>query len=186
MLLKAAFPTIEVMYEEDWKDYADMQLPYVFERIIVADRGAAERNSADWDSPWSPPSRPPKDLRKRQIEDGLPAWVAPFGFDIPDGWWTPARASLREYLGLPAEQQRKGKPVVTFVSMQEEPYEAGAHIRTEDHPDLVAGLSKMQRDGVIAEFHTVRANGTKEDWEERMKIILRTDVSVARLRDSTD
>ena len=178
MLLKAAFPTIEVMYEEDWQDFANMQLPYVLERVIVADRGAAERNSADWDTPWVPSSQTAShDLDKRQVEDGLPPWVAAFGFDVPDGWWAPARAALREYLGLPAEQERKGKPVVTFVSMQEEPYEAGAHIRSEDHPELVEGLKRLHREGVIAEFNTVRGNGTKEDWEERMKIVLRTDVS---------
>jgi hypothetical protein len=180
MLLKAAFPTIEVMYTEDWQDFADMHIPYVLERVVVADRGAAKRNSADWDTPWSPsaPSAHEGELRRRQAEDGLPAWAAPFGFDMPAEWWAPARAALREYLGLPAEQARKGKPVVTFVSMREEPYEAGAHLRTEDHPGLVEGLRKLEKEGVIAEFNTVRGNGTRENWEERMKVILRTDVSI--------
>ncbi|EKM58001.1 uncharacterized protein PHACADRAFT_251949 [Phanerochaete carnosa HHB-10118-sp] len=181
MLLKAAFPTIEVMYSEDWQDFADMQLPYVLERVVIADRGAAERNSADWTSKWAPaPSRAgaSDELRKRQgAEDGLPAWAAPFvGFDVPEDWWAPVRAALLSYLGLPTEPEQKEKPVVTFVSMQEEPYEAGAHIRTEDHPELVDGLQKLQREGVISELHIVRANGTKENWDERMRAITRSDI----------
>lgn len=180
MLLKAAFPTVEVMYSEDWQDFADMRLPYVLERVVIADRGAAERNRADWNIKWSPASRGQAgdELRKRQaVEDGLPPWAAPFvGFDVPEDWWKPVRASLLSYLGLPAAPAPKKKPVVTFVSMQDEPYEAGAHVRTEDHPGLVEGLEKLQREGVIAEFHVVRANGTKENWDARMEAIARTDI----------
>lgn len=181
MLFKAAFPTLEVVYAEDFKDFADMQLPYVFERLVIADRGAAERHRDDWTSRWTPGSARTgvdDELRRRQEgEDGLPAWAAPFvGLDAPEGWWAPVRASLLRYLG--EEPQARKKPVVTLVSMQEEPYEAGAHIRTEDHPVLVEGLRKLEREGVIGEVNIVKGNGTKENWDERMKIISRTDVSV--------
>ena len=181
MLLKAAFPTIEVIYSEDWQDFADMHVPYVLERVVVADRGAAERNRADWTSHWAPGSSRAgvgDELRKRQAtEDGLPAWAAPFvGFDAPENWWTPVRTALLSYLDLPAEPEKRSKPVVTFVSMQDEPYEAGAHVRTEDHPGLIEGLRKLQRDGVIGEFHVVRGNGTKESWDERMKAVVRSDI----------
>ena len=184
MLLKAAFPTIELMYSEDWKDYADMHIPFVLERVVLADRGAAERNREDWTLRWSPELARPgvgvgDELRKRQgSEDGLPAWAAPVvGFDVPEGWWTPVRQAVTSYLGVPAEREKRRKPVVTFVSMQEEPYEAGAHIRTEDHPELVDGLRKLERDGVISEFHILRGNGSKEVWDERLKIVSKTDVS---------
>lgn len=186
MLLKSAFPTIEVMYSEDWKDFSDMRLPYVLERVVIADRGAADRNRIDWGVKWSPDLAGPgigvgDELRKRQSssnEDDLPAWAASVvGYNMPEGWWTPVRGALLKYLGLPVERQKRAKPVVTFVSMQEEPYEAGAHVRTEDHPGLVDGLRKLEREGVISEFHVLRGNGTKEDWEQRMKIVSRTDVS---------
>ena len=128
------------------------------------------------------------ELRKRQLDlaelnqEGLPAWVAPFiGFDAPERFWAPARAALLSYIGLPSDAEsvstKRRKPVVTFVSMADEPYEAGAHIRTEDYPDLVAGLEKLAKQGIVSEFHIVKNNGTKESWEERMKIITRTDVS---------
>lgn len=183
LLLKAAFPTLEVMYSEDWKDYADMELPYVLERVLIADRGAADRNRGDWLTPWAPVApRPAGELRKRQeAEDGLPTWAAPFvGFSVPEGWWTPVRAALLAHLGLPLEQVKRTKPVVTFVSMEDEPYEAGAHVRSEDHTLIVNGLRKLVRDGTIGEFHVVKSNGTKENWEARMTIISRTDVGSSR------
>lgn len=175
------------MYEEEWKDYTDMQIPYLLERVLIADRAAARRNREAWSTRWMPQldtHAADEELRKRQIklnEDGLPAWAAPFvGLEAPDRWWAPARASLLSYLGLPSDSEtirKKSKPVVTFVSMDDEPYEAGAHVRTEDSPELIAGLNKFVNDGIIGEFHIVKNNGTKENWEDRMKIITRTDVS---------
>lgn len=181
------------MYEEDWLEYANMHIPYLFERILVVDRGAAQRNRDSWSTRWIPMLNTHDggdELRKRQEpakldQDHLPPWGAPFvGFDAPERWWAPARAAMLSYLGLPSDVEnttRKTKPVVTLVSMEEEPYEAGAHIRTEDFPELVTGLRKFERDGVIGEFHVIKSNGTKEPWEERMKIMTRTDVSVISL-----
>ncbi|KAI0346445.1 hypothetical protein BDW22DRAFT_1322917 [Trametopsis cervina] len=190
--VKAVLPTVALMYQEEWADYADMHIPYLFERVLIADRAVADIGRESWSTRWQPMlnthAGPAGDeLRKRQInldelnQDGLPAWAAPFvGFDAPERWWAPARAALLSYIGLPSETDTgipKGrKPVVTFVSMEEEPYEAGPHIRTEDYPDLIAGLRKLAKDGVISEFHVVKSNGTKESWEERMKIITRTDI----------
>ncbi|GJE94842.1 hypothetical protein PsYK624_110180 [Phanerochaete sordida] len=180
MLLKAAFPTIELMYSEDWQDFSDMHLPYVLERVVIADRGAAERNRPDWAAHWRPP--PPRggasgELRKRQaVEDGLPAWAAPFvGLDAPEEWWAPVRAALLSYLGAPAPRTRKG-PVATLVSMEDEPYEAGAHVRTEDFPGLVAGLEQLVREGVLGALHVVRANGTRENWDARMRAVVDSDI----------
>ena len=182
-------PTLELMYQEEWADYADMQLPYIFERVIVVDRAVADAGREGWSTRWQPMLNTHGDeLRKRQLDlaelnqEGLPAWAAPFiGFDAPERFWAPARAALLSYIGLPSDAEsvstKRRKPVVTFVSMADEPYEAGAHIRTEDYPDLVAGLEKLAKQGIVSEFHIVKNNGTKESWEERMKIITRTDVS---------
>jgi hypothetical protein len=191
--LKAVLPTLALMYQEEWADYADMHVPYMFERVIVIDRVAADAGRESWSTRWQPmldthAGSLGDELRKRQInlqelnQDGLPAWAAPFvGFEAPERWWAPARAAMLSYIGLPSDAETGGakrrRPVVTFVTMEDEPYEAGAHIRTEDYPDLVDGLQNLAKQGVISEFHVVKGNGTKESWEERMKVITRTDVS---------
>ncbi|GLB42016.1 putative protein of unknown function (DUF563) [Lyophyllum shimeji] len=43
--LKAAFPSLTVMYLEDWEDYHKLPVPFVIERIVVADREAAEASA---------------------------------------------------------------------------------------------------------------------------------------------
>lgn len=175
------------MYEESWQDYANMNIPYLFDRVLLVDRGAAERNRAYWSTRWIPMlnTHGADGLRKRQQPklnmDDLPSWGAPFvGLDAPERWWAPVRAAMLAYLGLPADSEnteKRSKPVVTVVSMAEEPYEAGGHIRNEHFPSLIEGLENLAKDGVISELHVVKGNGTKENWEERMKIMTRTDVS---------
>ena len=157
MILKAAFPTIDTMYEEDWKDFADMQLPYILERVIIADRGAAERFSADWDTPWTPPAGGAyKELRKRQLEDGLPPWVAPFGLDVPEGWWAPARAALRAYYNL----KKQAAPVVEVT----DPFgETSGGPNHEQYSEVAP--SEMDRPDFDAEAFVKRAlaeNGMEE------------------------
>ncbi|KAG1876334.1 hypothetical protein F4604DRAFT_2006644 [Suillus subluteus] len=44
-LPKAAFPSLGLMYKEDWEDYALMEVPFVFERLVVADFRAAARSA---------------------------------------------------------------------------------------------------------------------------------------------
>ncbi|KAG1726941.1 hypothetical protein EDB19DRAFT_1943709 [Suillus lakei] len=46
-LPKAAFPLLGLMYQEDWEDYALMEVPFVFKRLVVADFGAAARSTND-------------------------------------------------------------------------------------------------------------------------------------------
>ncbi|KAI0701364.1 hypothetical protein BC835DRAFT_1323799 [Cytidiella melzeri] len=191
-IIKAVLPTMTLMYQEEWADYADMHLPYLFERVVIVDRAAANAGRESWMTRWQPmldthSGSIGDELRKRQLDlaelnqEGLPSWAAPFvGFDAPEHWWAPTRAALLSYIGLPSEAESgsvtRKKPVVTFVSMEDEPYEAGGHVRTEDYPELIAGLEQLAKQGVISEFHVVKSNGTKESWEERMKVITRTDV----------
>ncbi len=115
------FPTVGILYAEDWKDYADMQIPFLLERVLLVDRGAAERGRSEWGEKWSDSSEYDSsndELRKRQaVEDGLPVWAAPFvAFDVSSGWFEPVRSALRSYLRLPAEStQKKRKPELTYL-----------------------------------------------------------------------
>ncbi|KAI0077397.1 hypothetical protein K474DRAFT_1707415 [Panus rudis PR-1116 ss-1] len=137
-MLKAVFPTMGILYAEDWLDFGGMEVPYMLERTIVADSGAAERGRDQWTVGWVPPPKKPgsDELRKRSEQDetpsssstelkradddddqtGKPVWAAPFvGFKIPEGWWSPVRQSLLSYLRLPpdssisSEGKRKGQ-----------------------------------------------------------------------------
>lgn len=223
--LRAVLPTVTVSYAEDWKDFADMHVPYVFDRLIVADSGAANRGREQWTVGWTPPPRKGSvsignggELRKRTDQEGSerqdilkrqedtedsqvgkPMWAAPFvGLPAQDNWWTPVRAALLSYLKLPADPVEEpeaiptkkpsfwdGKktvkvaprPVLTYISMQDEPVNAGSRLRREDHSALLQGLSALLKDGHLSEVHVVRGNGSAEVWEDRMRAIARSSVS---------
>lgn len=191
LLQKAALPTLGIWYTEDWQDFVDMNAPWVFDRVIIADRGAATWGRDLWMRGWSPAG---SDLATRADGDeNKPAWAAPFvGLRMKPGWWTPVRNSLLTYLRLLELQgaASKGsfwgkpaapKPAVTYVSMQDEPVGAGARLNDEDHAALVAGLQGLQREGVISEVHIVKGNGSVGvhgwEWADRMSAIARSSVS---------
>lgn len=226
--LRAVLPTVELSYMEDWKDIADMHAPYVFDRLIVADSGAASRGREQWSIGWTAPARKGgisvgngNELRKRveehEVRDqelllkrqevtetsqvGKPIWAAPFvGLPAPDNWFAPVRDALLSYLKMPPDvfespqavaakkpslwEWRKPKkiasrPVLTYISMQDEPVNAGSRLRHEDHQALLQGLTILLREGVLSEVHVVRGNGTTEVWEDRMSAIARSSVSLA-------
>lgn len=131
--------------------------------------------------------------RADEVDETLPIWAAPFvGLKAPEGWWLPARAALLSYLGLPPDpvngedsgdkgRKKKGKgpvaPVLTYVSMQDEPAGAGPRLNGDSHDSLVRGLRALQTEGVLSEVHIVRGNGSLEVWEDRMNAIARSGVS---------
>lgn len=177
-----------LLYTDTWQDYADLELPFLFDHVLVIDRGAAERGRSSWTERWDGTGDHTQDeLRRRQLDnteavDGLPVWAAPFvGLDAPREWWAPARAALRSYLGLPATTSdgavRKARPMLTYVSMADEP--AGsteARLRDEDHARLVEGLRVLQKEGVLGGVNVVHGNGTREFWEDRMRAIAQSSV----------
>ncbi|TBU48064.1 hypothetical protein BD309DRAFT_950501 [Dichomitus squalens] len=200
LLPKAVLPTVGLWFEEDWEDLTEMHVPFLFERVVVADRGAADRGRANWLPPApsssSDAAAPAAEaqvearaegLGKRAVGDeGEPVWAAPFvGLSAPQGWWAPVHAALLRYLHLPNDSpsatsgagggfwggaKEKRKPVVTYVSMQDEPRGAGARLAHEEHEKLVLGLRRLEREGVLGEVHVVRGNGSVSapEWVERM------------------
>ncbi|KAI0918760.1 hypothetical protein AcV7_006903 [Taiwanofungus camphoratus] len=202
LLSKAMLPTAGVWYSEDWQDLADMSVPWLFDRVVIADRGAADRGRERWSAGWSPPGKPAgigagAEFKKRaEGDEGMPSWAAPFvGLEARNNWWTPMRAALLRYLKITESQAgpsntrfkwgRKSKssfkkPVITYISMQSEPLGAGPRLWDEDHDALVAGLRGLEREGLVSEMHIVRGNGSLDvhawEWEERMKAIARSDI----------
>ena len=198
LLPKAVLPTIGMWFEEDWKDLADMHVPFLLERVVVADRGAAERGRANWRpaAPSGSASGAP-DMNKRAVgQEGEPVWAAPFvGLNAPDGWWAPMRSALLRYLHIPdmllhkpgshgggfwGKNKQGRKPVVSYVSMQDMPPAAGPRLSPEDHQKLVSGLRRLEQEGVLGEVHVLSGNGTVPaiEWTERMGAIALSTVSV--------
>ncbi|EMD35587.1 hypothetical protein CERSUDRAFT_116315 [Gelatoporia subvermispora B] len=193
LLPKAILPTLSMWYTEDWDDIKEINDPWLFERAVIADRGAAARGRDRWAERWSPQSGDSgktDELRRRaDAEEGIPVWAAPFvGLSAEQGWWRPVRSALLRYLRISEEtgqasgrKGRKGassKPLVTYVSMQEEPAEAGPRLLDQDHEALVAGLTSLMREGVLGEVHVVKGNGSVPgpEWDERMSAIARSSV----------
>ena len=201
LLSQAVLPTVGLWFEEDWEDLREMHVPFVFDRVVIADRGAAERGRANWRPAVSPPESdsdvegegdtPPREKRAVGDAAGAPMWASPFvGLNAPQGWWTPMRAALLRYLRLPdtdasvadsaggsfwglglgSSGKAKGKPVVTYVSMQDAPRGAGPRLAQEDHERLIAGLRKLRGEGVLGAVHVVRGNGSvlEREWVQRM------------------
>jgi len=191
LLQKAALPALGIWYTEDWQDLIAMNAPWIFDRVIIADRGASERGRDLWTRGWSPAS---EDFTKRAEDDGKPSWAAPFvGLRMKAGWWTPVRNALLSYLRLPELQEATSgkssfwskkpaatRPVVTYVSMQDEPVGAGPRLNEENHAALLAGLQSLQRDGVVSEVHVVKGNGSVGvhgwEWADRMSAIARSSI----------
>ncbi|KAI0355991.1 hypothetical protein OH77DRAFT_1424283 [Trametes cingulata] len=199
LLPKAVFPALGVWFEEDWQDLADMHVPFLLERVVVAERGAAERGRDAWVSAADAARQ--DELTRREVgQEGEPAWAAPFvGLHAPEGWWAPVRAALLRYLHIGADgsssagatsesrgaslwgltkKQPARKPVVTYVSMQDEPAGAGARLVAGDHERLVSGLRALEREGVLGEVVVVRGNGSvpAPEWEARMSAIARSTI----------
>ncbi|KAI0631216.1 hypothetical protein C8Q77DRAFT_1219359 [Trametes polyzona] len=200
-LPKAVFPTLGAWFLEDWADLADMHVPFLLERVVVADRGAAERGREHW-TPAAPAAEAPRadDLEKRAapVKETAPAWAAPFfGLQAPEAWWAPVRAALLRYLHIDdngagaggsnsnsrgvslwglAKKQTARKPVLAYVSMQDAPSGAGARLLDADHDRLVDGLQKLVREGVLGEVYVLKGNGSvpAPEWEARMSAIARS------------
>lgn len=151
---KAALPSLSLMYREDWEDFSLMHVPFVFERVVVADRGAAARASGS-QPVFSPPF---EDLQASKY------------------WFEPVRKVMTGFLQISEESEKKKKsmvvvdtkPVVTYLSTQEKT--VGPRIKETHNQMLLKGLDSL--DGI--ELNVVPADSR---WDERMRILARSTVS---------
>jgi len=163
------------MYFQDLEDYEKMEVPYVFERVVVADRKAAvmslERND---------------DGGTRKVE---PEFLTAFETRGEGGmgdyrkrgeWWEPIRRNMLEFLDLDQEEEeeesweKKKKPVVTYIVSQD--MERGPKLKAEDHARLVSLLQKMERN-LGCQVNIVNEDTRRTSWIERMEAIVRSSVS---------
>jgi len=146
-LTKSLLPSTGILYYRDWLDLHESEIPYVLERVVIADRGAATRASAG---------------------DGLPYWSAPFkDFTAPKDWWEPVRSGLSRVMRV-AEDSNEA--VITYISRQD--VEAGPILRPGDHDVLVKELEKLARDTKC----TVRIVPHSAPWQDKLSAILGSTV----------
>jgi hypothetical protein len=138
------------MYKEDWNDYQSMQVPFVLERVVIADRGAAADASSQ-----------------------RPVFAGPFeDVETSAHWFEPIRRTLALSLDVEdeLERERERKRVVTYLSAQDE--SPGLILREDDHNALVDALKKMGR----RRGYEINIVTGKTTWVERMSAIARSTV----------
>lgn len=147
-LAKALFPQLGLQYLQDWNDYQKMEVPFVFERLVIADRSATEG----------------------AIVEGQPVYSPAFDLEGSSHWWEPVRKTLATYLG---EERPKAKKVVTYIYTQTE--SGSAKLSDEDHESISHALDKMgQRYGY--EVHIVSTQTSETDWMTKMTAIVKSSV----------
>lgn len=146
------------MYLEDWEDYHKLQFPFVIERIVIADREAAEAS----------------------VHLGQPVYAPPFELEASEFWWEPVRRTLAAYFG--EIDGKAGKKVVTYLHRQSE--KIGLRLRDEDHKSLVEELRSLARARGY-EVHVVSSVTDETAWSEKLAAIVKSDVSAVTFCDAS-
>lgn len=102
-VLRTTFPAASMEFSADWADRAAMGTPFVFDRVLFADRAAAINGD---------------NFGKTQ-RTASEAFVLPASAH----WWSTVRNSVIEASGLNASvgAGTRGKPVITYISRQNWP-----------------------------------------------------------------
>lgn len=145
---KAAFPSVSIEFKEDWEERTSMDMPYIFERVVLGDRIAAMRS-------------PVYAINGRMT--GAP-------FKLPGGphWWATIRNNVVEACG--GDPQVETGNVITYVSRQEW---GRRMLLPEDHDRLVEELYKL-RDQYGYEINIVSMD--KMSRREQIRLASRTTV----------
>lgn len=150
-VIRSALPSLIMEFRDDWKDRAEMDRPFVFERVVLADRSAAMRswNFARFQRTASSPA-------------ALPGSVH---------WWQTLRNHAVQLAGLNVTREAVRHPVITYISRQEW---GRRMLIKEDHEKLVKELYKL-RDDYGIEVNIVAAE--KMSRLEQIELAGRTTVS---------
>lgn len=130
-VMRGAFPSLGMEFSEDWDDRAQMGTPFVFDRVVLADRAAAGEGDP-FKVTWRTASN---------------------AFELPGSlyWWSPIRRAVTEFAGLPlsliagegvdpATKAENEQFVITYVSRQEW---GRRMLLSEDHNRLIQELNRL-------------------------------------------
>ncbi|KIY69339.1 hypothetical protein CYLTODRAFT_393975 [Cylindrobasidium torrendii FP15055 ss-10] len=149
---RASFPSLNIEFIDDWNDRIDMGLPFVFERVLVADRSAS--------------------MISYNYQRFQRSAASAFSLPGNANWWQPIRNNVVMSVGLePATGGgTMGKPVITYVSRQD----WGRRMLIPEHHDkLVAELHKL-RDEYGYEVNIVSMD--KLTRAEQLQLAARTTI----------
>lgn len=151
-VLRSSFPSAVMEFSRDWEDRTEMGRPFVFERVVVADRSAAMLgyNYARYQRTAGPPNALPGNMN----------------------WWQPIRNNVVEFAGLSGDVGggTTSTPVITYISRQEW---GRRMLRPQDHDRLVTALERL-RDEHGYEVNIVTAE--KMSRVEQIRLAARTTV----------
>lgn len=151
-VLRSSFPSVTSEFSADWKDRTFMARPFVFDRVVFADRSAAMRGF---------------NYHRTQRTASEP-------FTLPGSanWWSTIRSNVIEFAGLNGTVGRgtTDKPVITYISRQD--WGRRMLIR-EDHEKLVEELYNL-RDNYGYEVNVVSMD--KLSRVEQLQLAARTTV----------
>lgn len=153
-VIRSSFPSVIMEFKDDWRDRAEMGRPFVFDRVVLADRSAAMRS-------WN--------FARFQRTA-----AAPFGLPGSVNWWMTIRNLVIQYTGLDINTGggTTNNPVITYISRQEW---GKRTLLQADHETLVSELYKL-RDAHGYEVNVVSAE--KMTRAEQIQLAARTTVSL--------
>jgi hypothetical protein len=137
-----------MQYFEDWEDYQKLEIPFVFERLVVADREIGTKAAKEGEPPYSPTSL----------------------LDLSENWWEPVRKSVAQFLDG-YEFSPKAKRVLTYLHSQSE---QGPKLSSEDHQALVKALNKL----AYRYGYELHVTSTVTSWLERMGAVVTSSVRI--------
>lgn len=154
---RSSFPGLTMEFIDDWRDRMEMGRPFVYDRVVVADRSAAmlSYNYARYQ-------------RTTSAAFALPGSVH---------WWTTIRNNVIQLTGLTPEVGggTTSTPVITYISRQAW---GRRTLIQADHEKLVRELYKL-RDNYGYEVNIVNAETMSR--MEQFELAARTTVSIIQL-----
>ncbi|KAH8113857.1 hypothetical protein DFH11DRAFT_1878110 [Phellopilus nigrolimitatus] len=184
---RAAFPYMVHLFAEDWADLALTARPAFLDRVLLADRVAAEHGAQAFDfahelvAPLQAAGSVGDEKQKNgkagvaatpiEATDKRLAFSPAFALPARANWATPVRAGVQALLlpPLPAGARRPRK-ALTYVAG------GAAHLRDEDHAALARALRRLG-DTHGWDVHVVeRERGGTAGWAELVRAAAQSSV----------
>lgn len=144
------------MYFEDWEDYHQMEVPFLFERLVVADRSSASRT----------------------VQRHQPVFSPAFDIATSPYWWEPIRKTLSAYFDICDNNcDVANNQVVTYIHRQG--FSKGPKMARKDHFELVRALDDLKKRRGY-QVHVVSPLD-EAPWSSRLKAVVGSTVSSRRL-----